>query len=65
MSPAPEYQGTDDTPAVARAVASLIDIVEMLCRGLAAGETPGEEWATMVSDNLAEHRRELGVVEPR
>jgi hypothetical protein len=42
-----------------RALNSLLDTVEQLCLGLAAGQMPNEEWAEMVRETLDKHRREL------
>jgi hypothetical protein len=39
------------------AVRSLLDVVEELCLGLAAGQTPHTEWADIVSKSFAEHRQ--------
>ncbi len=45
--------------AVERAVASLLDVVEELAQGLAHGQTPEPDWAEVVADSFALHRREL------
>jgi hypothetical protein len=42
-----------------RALASLLDVVEELCHGLAAGQMPEREWAEVVQDTFDKHRREL------
>jgi len=42
-----------------RAIASLLDVVEELCQGLAHGQMPEREWADQVSETFAKHRREL------
>jgi hypothetical protein len=41
------------------AVRSLLDVVEELCQGLAAGQTPEREWADVVTSSFAEHREEI------
>jgi hypothetical protein len=43
----------------ARALSSLLDVVEELAQGLAAGQTPEGEWANIVSETFENHRREL------
>jgi len=43
----------------ARAIRSLLDVVEELVQGLAHGQRPGQDWAQIVSDNFEMHRREL------
>jgi hypothetical protein len=45
--------------ATTSAVRSLLDVVEELCLGLAAGQTPHTEWADIVSKSFAEHRQEI------
>jgi len=42
-----------------RALASLLDVVEELVLGLAAGQRPDDDWAQIVADNFENHRREL------
>jgi len=42
-----------------RAIASLLDVVEELAAGLAAGQTPTQDWADVVIDTFTKHRREL------
>lgn len=49
--------------AVERAVASLLDVVQELCLGLAYGATPETRWAEIVESNFEEHRRELRAAE--
>ena len=56
-----EYQGTTDVQAVARAVASMLDVVEELANGLSWRQSPEPDWAEQVSATFAEHRRELSV----
>ncbi len=41
------------------AVRSLLDVVEELCDGLAAGQTPTPEWVDIVRDTFKEHREEI------
>ena len=57
---------TANERVLARAVFSLLDVVEELSLGLAAGQTPGQDWAQLVADNAELHRRELrtGEVSP-
>lgn len=45
--------------AEARALASVLDVVEELALGLAHGQQPEVEWAQIVQDNFAKHRRDL------
>lgn len=47
-----------------RAVRSLLDVVEELAQGLAAGQTPERDWAQIVTDTFDRHRRELLTGEP-
>lgn len=47
------------TVAQRRALQSLLDVVEELAQGLAAGQTPGTDWAQIVADTFDGHRREL------
>jgi len=49
------------TPEAAhrRALQSLLDVVEELTAGLAAGATPGSDWAEQVRDTFDEHRAEV------
>lgn len=42
-----------------RAILSLLDVVEELCQGLAASQTPEQAWADIVTSTFADHRREL------
>ena len=42
-----------------RAIASLLDVVEELAAGLAAGQTPTQGWADVVIEAFTKHRREL------
>lgn len=41
------------------AVTSMLDVVEELARGLAAGQTPEPDWAEIVHTNFDQHRAEL------
>jgi hypothetical protein len=50
--------------ATARAVASLIDIVEELAQGAAAGTKPDSEWLEVLVETLAKHRVEMGFKPP-
>ncbi len=43
----------------ARAIASLLDVVEELCQGLAHGQTPDVEWSETVVETFQLHRAEL------
>jgi hypothetical protein len=47
------------TLATQRAVASLLDVVEELAQGLAAGQTPERDWGEQVAQTFENHRREL------
>ena len=42
-----------------RAIASLLDVVEELCLGLAHGQRPSADWADQVVTTFSEHRAEL------
>lgn len=61
--PADEPPVVTPTLATERAVASLLDVVEELCVGLAHGATPTAEWAEVVESTFAEHRRERRAAE--
>ena len=55
--------GPDDQPLfldewLEQATASLLDVVEELCMGLAHGQTPEREWSDVVAETFAKHRRE-------
>lgn len=43
----------------ARAIASLLDVVEELAQGLAWRQQPDSAWAAVVTDTFDKHRREL------
>lgn len=47
-----------------RAIASLLDVVEELVGGIAAGQRPDQEWADLVRETFDLHRRELATGEP-
>lgn len=47
------------TAATRSAVLSLLDVVEELAQGLAAGQTPEREWSNVVTGTFREHRAEL------
>lgn len=44
-----------------RSMASLMDVVEELCEGLASEQVPTQEWAGIVKAAFKEHRVEIGV----
>lgn len=56
---------TERERVLLRAVASLLDVVQELSQGLAAGQRPDTDWADVVVSSFDSHRRELasGVVE--
>ena len=56
-----EFKGSEDVIEVSRAVASLLDVVEELAQGLAAGQEPDPDWAELVANVFRVHRHELGV----
>lgn len=41
------------------AILSLMDVVEELCAGIAAGQKPEWEWADVVAATFKQHRDEL------
>lgn len=45
--------------ALERTVLSLLDVIEELVQGLAHGIRPQKEWADLVTQNVAAHRREI------
>lgn len=53
----------DPNSVEARAIRSLLDVVEELAQGLANGQTPDPAWAETVSEAFASHRRELATGE--
>jgi hypothetical protein len=42
-----------------RALQSLLDVVQELCEGLAAGQTPEPGWAAVVTETFDRHRLDL------
>lgn len=48
-----------DLRSAGRAIASVLDVVEELAQGLAWRQRPGQDWAQVVADTFAMHRREL------
>jgi len=42
-----------------RAIQSLLDVVEEIALGLAHGQMPEQDWAEVVTETFAKHRREL------
>lgn len=45
--------------AQTRALLSLLDVVDELASGLAAGQTPEPDWSQLVADTFAKHGAEL------
>jgi hypothetical protein len=48
-----------ETDAIRRATLSVLDVVEELAAGAAAGIVPERAWTDVVAEVFAEHRREL------